>query len=184
MRLFLAVVLPDKVKKQLDLQLDKIKKEYPQFTWVAPENFHITVHFFGERNDPDKIKKKVSDLLWDRFVFYLYSFGLDVFVNNKLVVYLTFNREKTIEKLAETIKSNFDGNSVNIRKFIPHLTLARGPRSSKQQYFVLKKRLEKIDIDISFKVEKLILLESILINNKPIYKEVASFPLNKKDSPG
>lgn len=180
MRLFLAVTLPDKVKEKLNTQLQEIKKEYPQFTWVAPENFHITVHFFGERTDLDKIKKRVGDLLWDQTIFYLYSFGLDVFVNNKLVVYLTFNREKKIEKLAERIKFNFDTNSVSERKFIPHLTLARGPRSSKQQYFVLQKRLEKIDIDIAFKVEKLVLFESILDNNKPYYREVMSFNLLKE----
>ncbi|MCL4364127.1 RNA 2',3'-cyclic phosphodiesterase [Patescibacteria group bacterium] len=179
MRLFLAVELPEKVKQQLDTQLEKIKKEYPQFIWVTPENFHVTVHFFGERYDADKIKKKIKDLLWDQTDFYLYSFGLDVFVNHKLVVYLTFHRQKKIEELAETVKSNFDGNSVSERKFIPHLTLARGPRSSKQQYFVLKKRLEKLPVDISFPVKQLVLFDSILTGKKPIYKKLASFKLLK-----
>jgi len=98
MRLFLAIELPDKVKQKLDEQLEGIKKEYPQFTWVAPENFHVTIHFFGERNDVDKIKKKIKDLLWDQTVFYLYSFKPDVFVNHKLITYLTFHREKKIEE--------------------------------------------------------------------------------------
>lgn len=179
MRLFLAVELPDKVKKQLNTQLQSIIKEYPQFNWVSTENFHVTVHFFGERNDVDKIKKKIKDLLWDQINFYLYSFNLDVFVNNKLVVYLTFRREKRIEELAERIKSNFDVNFVNSRKFVPHLTLARGPRSSKQQYFVLKKRLSNLDVDISFPVKKITLFESILDGRKPIYKKLASFNLLK-----
>lgn len=180
MRIFLAIDLPEKVKKQLDEQLAPIKKEYPQFIWASPENFHITVHFFGERNDLGRIKKRIKDLLWDQTAFYLYSFNLDVFVNHKLVVYLTFHREKKIEQLAERIKENFDGNSVNDRKFIPHLSLARGPRSSKQQYFVLKKRLEKIDVDISFAVRRLILFESILYGNKPLYKKLATFDLLKE----
>lgn len=180
MRLFLAIDLPDKVKKELDVQLESIKKSYPQFTWATPENFHITVHFFGERNDIDKIKKKIKDLIWDQTAFYLYSFSLDVFVNHKLVVYLTFHREKKIEQLAQRIKENFDGNFVNDRKFIPHLSLARGPRSSKQQYFVLKKRLEKIDVDISFPVRRLILFESILYGSKPLYKQLAVFNLLKE----
>lgn len=180
MRLFLAVELPEKVRKQLDEQLVPIKKEYPQFTWVTPENFHVTIHFFGERNDVDRIKKRIKDLLWDQTIFYLYSFNLDVFVNHKLVVYLTFNREKKIEQLASRIKENFDGNKVNERKFIPHLSLARGPRSSKQQYFVLKKRLEKINIDISFMVKELVLFESILYGRRPLYKKLATFSLIKE----
>lgn len=177
MRLFLAVELPDKVKEELEKQIEKIKKEYSQFTWVTSENFHVTVHFFGERNDPDRIKKRIKDLLWDQTSFYLYSFEADVFANHKLVIYLTFHREKKIEQLAEIIKTNFDGNSVSERKFIPHLTLARGPRSSKQQYFVLKKRLSNINIDITFPVKKVILFESILEGKKPIYKKLASFNL-------
>lgn len=177
MRLFLAVELPEKIKEKLDKQLIKIKKEYPQFTWVSPENFHITIHFFGERDDVDKIKKIIKNIIWDQTAFYLYSFILDVFVNHKLVVYLTFYREKKIEGLVERIKLNFNRNSVADRKFIPHLTLARGPRSSKQQYFVLKKRLEKNNIDISFKVNKLVLFESILTGNKPVYKKLAVFNL-------
>lgn len=180
MRLFLAVELPKKVKKELKIQLEGIKKEYPQFIWADPENFHVTIHFFGERNDVDNIKKRIKDLLWDQMNFYLYSSQLDVFVNNKLVIYLTFRREKKIEELAERIKSNFNGNLVVDRKFIPHLTLARGPRSSKQQYFVLKKRLEKIDINIFFKVSKLVLFESVLTGNKPVYKKLAKFNLLKE----
>jgi len=180
MRLFLAIDLPEKVKSELNLQLERIKKEYPQFVWADPENYHITIHFFGERNDMDKIKKRIKDIIWDQTIFYLYSFNLDVFVNHKLVVYLTFNREKKIEQLASRIKENFDGNSVSDRKFIPHLTLARGPRSSKQQYFVLKKRLEKIDIDISFPVRRLILFESIFTGSKPVYNKLAVFNLLKE----
>jgi len=177
MRLFLAVDLPVKVKKQLDEQLEKIKKEYPQFNWVSVENFHVTIHFFGETDQVEKIKKRIKDIIWDQTRFFLYSLDADVFVNHKLVVYLTFRREKKIEELAERIKSNFSANSVNERKFVPHLTLARGPRSSKQQYFVLKKRLQNLQVDISFPVKKIVLFESILNGRKPIYKKVASFKL-------
>ncbi len=179
MRLFLAVELPEKVKKQLDEQLKNIKKEYPQFSWVSPENFHVTIHFFGETDQVAKIKKKIPDLLWDQTAFFLYSLDSDAFVNHKLTVYLNFRREKKIEQLAERISSNFDQNKVNERKFIPHLTLARGPRSSKQQYFVLKKRLEKIDINISFPVKQIVLFESILNGRKPVYKKIAAFKLQK-----
>ncbi len=179
MRLFLAVELPEKIKEQLDEQLEKIKKEYPQFVWVSSENFHITIHFFGETNKVVEIKKKIKDIVWDQTNFFLYSFIPDVFVNHKLVVYLTFRRQKKIEELAERISTNFDSNSVSERKFIPHLTLARGRRSSKQQYFVLKKRLQKLDIDISFQVKRIVLFESILTGKRPVYKKIVSVPLIK-----
>jgi 2'-5' RNA ligase len=177
MRLFLAVELPEKTKLLLDEQLYDLKKTYPQFSWVSPENFHVTIHFFGEVSEIGKIKKKIQDLIWDQTNFYLYSFKPDVFVNHKLVVYLTFLREKKIEKLAERIKTNFENNSVSERKYIPHLTLARGPRSSKQQYFTLKRRLERLKMDISFQIKKIYLFESLLGGKKPVYKKLASFNL-------
>ncbi len=177
MRLFLAIEIPQKIKEKLEKQLFFLKKQYPQFSWVDKDNFHITIYFFGERDDVDKIKNKIKDLLWNQFVFYLYSFNLDIFVNHRLVLYLNFYREKKIEELAALIKNNFDSYNKSNQKFIPHLTLARGPRSSKQQYFALKKKLNQKKINISFKVDKIVLFESILTGNKPIYKKIASFSL-------
>lgn len=180
MRLFLAIDIPDNIKSKLERQVNFLKKQYPQFNWVSAENFHITIHFFGERDDLEKIKEKINKLIWNQFIFHLYSLNVDVFVNNKLVVYLNFRREKKIEELAQIIKSNFDINLANSKKFIPHLTLARGPRSSKQQYFALKRKLSKTKIDIFFPVDKIILFESILSEKKPIYKKIASFSLQKE----
>ncbi len=178
MRLFLAIELPKKVKRELYNQLELLIKKYPQFNWVSEENFHVTIHFFGERNDVKEIKNKIKDILWDQEGFYLYSFGLDIFVNHKLVIYLNFQRQKKIEELARVVKENFDKNSINTRRFIPHLTLGRGLRSSKQQYFALQKKLAKINIDISFHVKKIVLYQSILTSIKPVYKKLASFSLN------
>lgn len=178
MRLFLAVELPEKVKKELDEQLFDIKKQYPDFAWVTPENFHITVHFFGEMYDAAVLKKKIKDLLFDQEEFHLYSTNIDVFAHQKLLMYLNFRREKKLENLAEKIKDNFIG-PYNDQKYVPHLTIGRGRRSSKQQYFALQKRVEKIFIDIAFKVSKVVLFESILTGKKPVYKKVASFSLLK-----
>lgn len=177
MRLFLAVDIPDKVKEQLEQQLYEFKKQYPGFEWVNPENYHITIHFFGEKYNANEIGKKIKDLLWDKTEFFLYSFGLDVFANHKLHIYLTFRREKKIEELAERIKGNFDLNLENDRKYIPHLTLARAKRSSKQQYFVLKKRLQNLDVDISFSVKKVVLFQSVIEGKQPVYKRLSSFKL-------
>ncbi|MCX7956148.1 MAG: RNA 2',3'-cyclic phosphodiesterase [Patescibacteria group bacterium] len=180
MRLFLAIDLPEKIKTKIEKQIFDLKKQYPQFNWVNKENFHITLHFFGEVDDFKKIKEKIEKIIWDQKFFYLYSFNLDVFANHRLVLYLDFYREKEIEKLAETIKKSFAFNPYNQNKFIPHLTLARGPRSSKQQYYALKNKLNKIKINISFKIEKIFLYQSILKEKKPIYKKLAVFGLLDK----
>jgi 2'-5' RNA ligase len=180
MRLFLAIELSSKIKQELQGQLDSVKKKYPEFSWVTQENFHITIHFFGETDKVDSIKAKIKDLAYDQENFHLYSGAVEVIANHKLLIYLTFRREKKLEQLASLIDNNFDPNRYSNLKFVPHLTLARARRSSKQQYFVLKKRMEKLIIDISFKVSRIVLFESVLSGGKPLYKRVAAFKLLDK----
>jgi len=179
MRLFLAIDLPKKTKKDLELQTREIKKDYPQFSWVSPDNYHITAHFFGEVKDKKRIKERIKNILYDQGDFYLYSLKAGLFINTKITIYLEFRREKKIEKLAAKISSSF-GETFVRRKFLPHLTLARTRIPSKQQYFVIKKRLEKLKIDLQFHVKEVYLFQSILGGKKPVYKKLARFPLIKE----
>lgn len=181
MRLFLAINLPTKIKKQIDEQLTDIKLEYPDFKWVTSDNFHITVHFFGEREYNDKLKNRLSNILYDQEKFYLYSTDVDLFMRNKIVIYLNFRRERKLEKLVKKISINFINNPKDIKRFVPHMSLARCRIPSKQQYFVLKKRLKKLNIDINFRVNKLTLFESIL-GDKPVYKKIQKIPLITKST--
>ena len=175
MRLFLAVDLPSKAKKQLDLQLSPLKKDYANFNWVSQENYHITLIFFGEIDKIDKLKKKIEEAIYDVKVFRLYSLNAGLFLNNKIVLYVNFRREKTLEDLVAKIKSNLQ--IVDHKKFVPHLSIARTRIPSKQQYLHLKKKLQRLSPHIFFSVSKIYLFQSILEGQKPIYKKIASFPL-------
>jgi len=179
MRLFLAIDVPLSVKKKVSSALAAIKNEYPHFRWVSEKNYHITVYFFGETNKLEKIKKQLETLLYDGEKFYLYSTRVDLFITNEITIYLNFRREKKLENMAEKIAGFFSGGILDDKKFLPHLTLARCRVPSKQQYFVLKKRLSRLSVDIDFPVSKLVLFQSILDQEKPIYKKITSFPLNE-----
>ncbi|KKP61077.1 MAG: 2'-5' RNA ligase [Candidatus Roizmanbacteria bacterium GW2011_GWA2_34_18] len=176
MRLFLAIELSDKIKKEIDDQLLEIKKTYPQFQWVSSDNYHITIHFFGEISDHKKIINKLEQVLYDKESFYFYSTSVDLFIHHKITINLDFRREKKIEKINDSIKEIFKISENSVR-FIPHLTLARYKIPSKQQYFVLKKRLAKVIVDISFKINKLVLFESILSGSRSVYKKIHTFKL-------
>ncbi len=171
MRLFLAIDLPKKVKTKLEEQITPLKKEYPQFEWVSEKNYHITIHFFGEVENVKSLEKRLEEYLYDKESFYLYSYSVDLFINHKIIVYLDFRREKKLEAIADQIKTDSHEN------FVPHLTLARCRIPSKQQYFVLKKRVHKLNVDISFQVRKLVLFQSILGGRIPVYKVVKKIPL-------
>ena len=64
MRLFLAVSLPPEVQTQLDAQLEQLKKEYPYFSWVPKENYHITFQYLGEVDRLDKIQSSVEEAIF------------------------------------------------------------------------------------------------------------------------
>lgn len=177
MKLFLAIDLPKKVKTELEQQITSLKNEYSQFDWVAVNNYHITIHFFGEVENSGELEKQLDECLFDQESFYLYSFGADLFINTKIVPYISFMREKKLESIAMRLKETFQNQNIQVQRYIPHLTLARAKIPSKQQYFVLKKRMNKMKIDISFQVKQLVLFQSILGGKYPEYKIVKKIPL-------
>lgn len=175
MRLFLAIDLPKEAKSELDDQVKKLQKEYAAFRWVPKSNFHITLQFFGNEFDEERIIKNVEEIVYDIPSLNLYSTDVSVFINTKIVLYLNFKRNKLLERIVDELKDRLQIKSS--KKFIPHLSLARYKIPSKQQYLVLRKRLANLEIDVNFTVSKIYLFESIVENGKPHYKKKAKFLL-------
>lgn len=175
MRLFIAIDLPRDIKKSLSVQLEDFKKKNQDFTWVDEINYHITLLFLGETVDVKRVKEKIKMAIYDQFHFHLYSYKTDLFIKNKITIYLGFRREKKLENLVTELKKSL--GLPDPLRYIPHLTLARYRIPSKQQYFVLKKWLSKQNIEIEFPVKKIYLFESIISGSHPIYKKLATFSL-------
>jgi len=177
MRLFLAIELPAKVQQKIGNYLKELRKNYPDFNWVVPENYHVTLYFFGETEKKEEIIKRIKKNIFDQESFHLYSGYLDLFMRKKIIIFLNFLREKKLEKLVKKINEEFYFDFSQQKKYLPHLTLARCRVPSKQQYFLLKKRLRKINIVADFPVKKITLFQSILSGKKPVYKKVHVFDL-------
>jgi len=151
MKTQLMIELSDKTKKQIVDQLADFRKLYPQFQWGRIEDYNILVHSFGEFSDKKSTIKLLETALYDKNTFYLYSFEVAMTIQNNISIFIDFRREKEIERISESINE--------VEKFVPRLILAKYKIPSKQQYFVIKKRLSNIEVDISFKVNKLSLFE-------------------------
>lgn len=154
----LIIELPDKTKQEIVDQLADFKKLYPQFQWEKTENYNILVHSFGEFSDKKSTIEKIKTALFDKNLFYLYSFEVALTIGNNIVLFMDFRREKEIERISESIK-RISSRLESSEKFVPKLILAKYKIPSKQQYFVIKKRLSNLEVDISFKVNKLSLFE-------------------------
>ncbi len=179
MRIFLAVEIPENIKQKLFQQITPLRRDYPQLSWVPPENYHITIHFFGEVDNVKKLSEKIKDVLYDAESFPMFSLGTGIFIDRKILLYADFQRAKKLEELAEKIKSITEPTQSNSHryKFIPHLTLARYKIPSKQQYLLMKKKLEQFEIDLEFPVDHVTLYQSILDAQAPIYNKIVDFPL-------
>jgi len=151
MKTQLMIELSDKTKKQIVDQLADFRKLYPQFQWGRIEDYNILVHSFGEFSDKKSTIKLLETALYDKNTFYLYSFEVAMTIQNNISIFIDFRREKEIERISESINE--------VEKFVPRLILAKYKIPSKQQYFVIKKRLSNLEVDISFKVNKLSLFE-------------------------
>ena len=151
MKTQLMIELSDKTKKQIVDQLADFRKLYPQFQWERIENYNILIHSFGEFANKKSTIEKIETALYDKNLFYLYSFEVAMTIQNNISIFIDFRREKEIERISESINE--------VEKFVPRLILAKYKIPSKQQYFVIKKRLSNIEVDISFKVNKLSLFE-------------------------
>lgn len=177
MRLFLAVDIPDEVKKQISQQIEPLKRDYPYFSWVPEQNYHITLYFLGEveKANVDPIKQRISDLLYASEAFQMFSFNVDMFINQRIKVYMSFQRQKKLEAIESIIASELQVK--HNYKYVPHLTLARWKIPSKQQYFHLQNKLENTDVNIEFPVTHVSLYQSILQPDAPVYDKIAEFPL-------
>ena len=59
MRIFIAIELPDSVKKKIEVAQAPLKKTGAFVSWVKPGNIHITLKFLGEVPE-DKINEVFS----------------------------------------------------------------------------------------------------------------------------
>lgn len=158
MQLQLIVEVPDKVKNEITVQLQDMKKVYPQFQWIKMANYQVVVQSFGNSFNAKKVIERLEEVLFDKKIFFLYSNSVQLTIEDNITMYLDFQREKEIEMINEDIRREFLVFA-NDLKFEPHILLANYKIPSKQQYFVIKKRVSNLVVDISFKVSRLSLFE-------------------------
>lgn len=67
MRLFIAINLSDQMKDSLCAVQDRFRKGRVSGNYTPRENFHLTLAFIGEYNDPDRILDLIAGVEFDPF---------------------------------------------------------------------------------------------------------------------
>ena len=176
MRLFLGIDLPADQKIALYKEIVTLAKKYPQFNWIHPDTYHATLQFYGDVDDEERLIHIIQSVVYETKRFHLYGRSIDLFPTQELVLHMTYLRQHAIDDIVDALELAYP-SFIKQRSFVFHTSIARAKRSSKQQYFHLRKQLDAIDVNIEFEVKTLTLFASGKAMEGRKYHVVKEVPL-------
>jgi len=183
MRIFVAVTIPQSVKRALWKIVEPKRKEFPFLKWVEPENWHITLKFLGETEEElvEKVKKSLKNVVkpLSPFQVKFSSFGSFPSKGNIKVLWLGLGKgDEEMTSLAKKVEDEINslGFPKEVRAFTPHLTLARARRKERRQLSLEELGIKEARLT-PFLVKEVVLMESKLRPEGPIYNKLEVFKL-------
>jgi len=188
LRLFWAINLPEEHKLKLSRIQASLLQCGPDAKWVEYRNLHLTVKFLGE-TDPSMVKAitaSVSQRLKLYRGFILNLEGLGFFPNsaNPRVLWAGLKGEvaalKGIAGVVDHCMAEY-GFAMEVRRFSPHLTLARLKSSTNKDKLIKGMEAEEPRVKAlgDFNVFSVDLMQSQLSRLGPSYTCLASVKLNQ-----
>lgn len=185
-RLFVAVdvrlsepfqVLSAQLKQQLCL--DKI-------VWVDANLHHLTLRFLGQTPEPYilPLKQALTKLAAENHAFSLEMNKLGVFgsKHSPQVIWLGFQDFEPFRQLFLQLEPQLSaiGFEPNYGNFVPHLTLGRIKQiQNKKRFWELVTALQPKESQV-VRVDSLLLIQSRLTPQGPIYRVLERYPLRKE----
>lgn len=131
MRLFIAVNLPDEMRKEIWDSAAPLRERRHSIRWVAPEALHITLKFLGEvsghREESVRKALQAATTGVHPFALPLGRFGAFPDPRRAKVIWVGCEPPSTLQLLQRQIEDNVSeiGFQRETRVFHPHLTLGR-----------------------------------------------------------
>ncbi len=189
MRIFIAVELPEEIRKTL-FSLVPTKFPFDGVNVVAQENLHITLKFLGEVESSliEKIKEALSLIAKKHSSFTLNISYPGVFpdTSRPRVIWIGTENSKEIKALARDIEKEMEamGFPSEKRDFKSHITLARVKNFQNGRLLFERinknfreKHLSSKNINLQFSVKDFVLMKSTLTPRGSIYEVLEKFPL-------
>ncbi len=182
-RIFAAIkITPDENFLNVYYQLIK-RLGHENIKWVKPENFHLTLKFFGDipEDKVDVICRELDRITpsFTPFKIHIQKTGVFGSRYNPKVIWFGIEDSDYMKGLAEMILTKMDkaGFARDRQNFVPHLTVGRIRRLTDKKHFQQTiKRFEKANL-MEVDVHEIYLYESHLQPEGPVYKTVEKFLL-------
>lgn len=184
MRLFIAIEIPEDLKKRI-AGIEGIFSD-PDFgiKLVEPGNLHITLKFLGEVSEAGMgfVDRYLSEFVSGQNTFNIAMEGLGFFRNPDFIsviwIGLKEGRERVIALMREMNKGL---EHIRKEEFRPeaHLTIGRVNRlRDREKLLKLLEQNKAVKIG-EVEVKEICLKKSILTGNGPVYSDVKRYPLRQ-----
>ncbi|MCX5678514.1 MAG: RNA 2',3'-cyclic phosphodiesterase [Candidatus Omnitrophica bacterium] len=188
MRAFIAIEISDEIKDALARIESHLKYAGADVKWVNPKIIHLTLKFMGEINDNkcEVVKSALDAIAKSAKSFEVTVKDVGTFPNSARprVIWLGLDKgaSESVE-LAKRIEESLSkiGFPAENRPFSPHLTIGRVRSSLNIEK--LKEKISSASLEIqpggtiSQKVTSIILFQSTLTPQGPIYTKLHEAPL-------
>ncbi|WP_308190227.1 RNA 2',3'-cyclic phosphodiesterase [Amycolatopsis sp. GM8] len=168
MVLFSAVLPPTQVAESLQAHLEPLQAEVPEPRWIPPAQWHITLGFYGDREDPDARVKWLRSALAGWHAPMLRLEGAGTFSR---VLYLGVYSDGLTELAAAA-------GAGEQRPYLPHLTVARTEDDVPAE---LPKRLSGF-VSEPWTATEVVLMSSERTERGPRYAVLERFPLESRQA--
>jgi 2'-5' RNA ligase len=183
LRAFIAIEIPEKIRKAVYELSEVIPPDCAKIRWVRPQSIHLTLVFLGEIFDEslDRIKAGIATAAQShsRFSMALRGSGTFPHIRRPRVIWVgvTPEAQKPITKLAFDLIDSLDFLKLEEKKrFSPHITFGR--IKSIHDLDSLQQGIECLSLDSDhFPVSEITLFKSELKPSGAEYTSLAKFPL-------
>ncbi|MFA5992379.1 MAG: RNA 2',3'-cyclic phosphodiesterase [Candidatus Pacearchaeota archaeon] len=173
-RLFIAVDLPENLKKEIiDIQkkIDKEKLFVGKFTEV--ENLHLTLKFLGDISEDkvEEVQKRLERVKFNKFEVKIDRVG--VFDSSFIRIIWIGLAEDALFELQKRVDDSLEGLFSKEERFMAHITIARPKFVSSINRQKLIEFLNKIEIrSEKFTIDRISLKKSELKSSGPFYEDL------------
>ena len=179
-RLFVAVPLPEELKQKISFLQQQLRETGAKFNFVSLTNLHFTLKFLGdvEENKIPKIITFIQEIAAAEQPLEVMIQGLGAFPSlEKMNVVWVRLKNPHLVLFMKKINSSLDSIRPEEKEEVPHLTLAR-MNSGYNKEIVQDVLRKMVDFSVgTFRMDKIVLYESVLTPSGPIYTALKEFNL-------
>jgi 2'-5' RNA ligase len=170
MRTFIAIDIPEKIKKEIV----KIQEQLPEFKGkiTEKENLHLTLKFLGEVNEErlEEVKRKLKGIKLKQFETEIKDIGM---FSERIIWLKMTNCNELQKEIDERLNYLFEEE----KRFMGHLTIARVKELEDRKKFMIELRKMKIP-EMKFAVKNFYLKKSKLGRPGPVYEDIKVYNLD------